>query len=156
MILNRTSIEGHDAEITIGLLRDTLVELIDLSLQAKQAHWNVVGPRFRGVHHQLDELVERTRGYADTVAERIATLGEPAQGLASHVEHQSKLDPFPAVFVKDDEVVKLVVDRLAGLSGRLRERIALARDRDPVTEDLLITALGSLEEQMWMFHAQLQ
>lgn len=39
-------------------LQSQLVELIDLGLQAKQAHWNVVGPPFRSVHHELDEMVQ--------------------------------------------------------------------------------------------------
>ncbi|MFJ6120357.1 ferritin-like domain-containing protein [Streptomyces sp. NPDC092129] len=39
---------------------------------AKQAHWNVYGPRFRSVHLQLDEVVATTRGYADRIAERAA------------------------------------------------------------------------------------
>ncbi len=155
-MLNRTSIQDADVEITVGALRDTVIELIDLSLQTKQAHWNVVGPRFRTVHQHLDELVERTRDFADRAAERAATLGEPAQGQASHVDHQSKLDPFPTAFVKDDEVVKLIVERLSGVTRRLRERIGLVSDRDPISEDLLIEVAGSLEEQLWMFHAQVQ
>jgi len=35
---------------------DTLVELTDLSLQAKQLHWNVIGRHFRSLHEQLDAL----------------------------------------------------------------------------------------------------
>ena len=44
-----------EVRVTAESLQATLVELIDLSLQAKQAHWNVVGPAFRGVHLFLDE-----------------------------------------------------------------------------------------------------
>ena len=44
------------APSTADALQATLVELIDLSLQAKQAHWNVVGPAFKPVHEFLDEL----------------------------------------------------------------------------------------------------
>jgi starvation-inducible DNA-binding protein len=122
-----------------------LVELVDLSLQGKQAHWNVVGPRFRTVHQHLDELVDHTRSFADTVAERIVTLGQPAQGLAAHVAHQSKVDPFPTSYVKDEETVKLIAERLGEVTRRLRERIAVASERDPASE-----------EQLWMFHAQAQ
>lgn len=43
-------------------LQDTLVALIDLSLQAKQAHWNVVGPNFRPLHELLDEFTDAYRG----------------------------------------------------------------------------------------------
>ena len=31
-----------------------LVDLVELHLQGKQAHWNVVGKNFRDLHLQLD------------------------------------------------------------------------------------------------------
>ncbi len=40
--------------ITGEALQETLVDLVGLSLMAKQAHWNIVGPRFRSIHLQLD------------------------------------------------------------------------------------------------------
>jgi len=62
-------------------LQGSLIELIDLSLTAKQAHWNVVGESFKPVHLQLDEIYDVCRLGADEVAERIATLGgEPEAG----------------------------------------------------------------------------
>lgn len=47
----------------------------DLHLTLKHVHWNVVGPNFIGVHEMIDPQVMLVRGYADEVAERIATLG---------------------------------------------------------------------------------
>lgn len=154
--VQRTSIKTEDLEPTILHLRETLVESIDLTLQAKQAHWNVTGPRFRSMHLQLDDIVEHLRKYSDTVAERIVTLGEPATGLAAQVAHQSKVDPLPIAFLPDEELLELLVDRLSGLCARLRGRIAATADRDPVTADLFTRMLATFEEQMWMFHAQAQ
>ncbi|MCU0266789.1 MAG: hypothetical protein MUC45_11890 [Actinomycetia bacterium] len=54
-------------------LQDTLVELIDLSLQAKHYHWNVTGQEFRGVHLHLDEITDQVRLWYDEVAERMAS-----------------------------------------------------------------------------------
>ena len=56
-------------------LQSTLAELIDLALLGKQAHWSVVGPRFRSVHLELDEIVDLARLSFDRVAERLATIG---------------------------------------------------------------------------------
>src|SRR5258706_16394403 len=61
-------------------LQDTLVELTDLHLRAKQAHWNVVGRHFRQVHLHLDELTDEIRGAADLVAERAVSIGYPVDG----------------------------------------------------------------------------
>lgn len=154
MIMNRTALRGADAEIVKTRLQATLVDLISLTLQSKQAHWNVVGPRFRSVHLQLDELVNACRAFSDTVAERIVILGDPAEGGASAVDHQTKLDPLPAIFIHDEDIVKLIVERLAITSARIRQH--LDGMADPVSHDLLVEILGTLEEQMWMFHAQLQ
>ena len=39
---------SEQARKTVGeALQGSLVDLIDLSLLAKQVHWNVIGPRFR-------------------------------------------------------------------------------------------------------------
>ena len=43
-------------ETVAKALQATLVELIDLALVGKQAHWSVVGPQFRSIHLELDEI----------------------------------------------------------------------------------------------------
>ncbi|HEY9305897.1 MAG TPA: DNA starvation/stationary phase protection protein, partial [Mycobacterium sp.] len=63
-----------------GLLQKQLSTYNDLHLTLKHVHWNVVGPNFIGVHEMIDPQVELVRGYADEVAERIATLGGSPQG----------------------------------------------------------------------------
>jgi starvation-inducible DNA-binding protein len=43
-----------DAKDTVAdALQGALVDRIDLSLLAKQVHWNVIGTRFRSIHIQL-------------------------------------------------------------------------------------------------------
>jgi len=65
--------DGRDAfNMAVELSPD--IVLLDLSLLAKQVHWNVVGPRFRSVHLQLDDVVTTARQHSDTVAERAAAL----------------------------------------------------------------------------------
>ena len=48
-------------------LEGTPSERLDLSLVGKQLHWSLVGPLFRALHEQLDELVDSSRELADTV-----------------------------------------------------------------------------------------
>ncbi len=68
-----------------GLLQARLHALNDLQLALKHVHWNVVGPNFIAVHEMIDPQVEKVRGFADEVAERIATLGSapPASPVSS-------------------------------------------------------------------------
>ena len=70
------------ADEVAGILQERLSALNDLHLTLKHIHWNVVGANFIGVHEMIDPQVELVRGYADTVAERIATLGSSPKGLS--------------------------------------------------------------------------
>ena len=137
---------------TTELLQTTLVELIDLSLQAKQAHWNVRGRQVRALHLQLDEVTDEYRLWSDDVAERLVTLGIVPDGRASAVEG-STLDTFPMGWVDDAQVIDLFVNRLDQVGASLKERIQ-ALESDPVSQDMLIGILGGIEKQRWMIQAQ--
>ncbi|CAL9588621.1 DNA protection during starvation protein 2 [Streptomyces sp. enrichment culture] len=135
-------------------LQGTLVDLLGLSLIAKQVHWNVVGPRFRSIHLQLDEVVSATRSFADTVAERSVALGLPADGRPETVASAFTLPGPKEGWVRDSDVVQLMVEALEAAIGRLRERIEATEKPDPVTQDLLIGITAELEKQRWMFDAE--
>ncbi|MFD0199695.1 MULTISPECIES: Dps family protein [Saccharothrix] len=137
-----------------AVLQATLVDLIDLSLVAKQAHWNVVGKNFRSVHLQLDELVTTARTYTDEVAERAAALGISPDGKAKTVAEGSGVPEFPGGWLKEDEVVAAVVTALGELIGRLRKRIDETDKSDLVTQDLLIEITKNFEQAHWMWQAQ--
>jgi starvation-inducible DNA-binding protein len=135
-------------------LQGALVDLIDLSLVAKQVHWNVIGPRFRSVHLQLDEVVTFARGASDTVAERGSAIGVTPDGRAATVAKTSGIDPVTDGWVKDNEVVSIMVNALGSVITRMRERIADTDQPDPVTQDLLIGITRELEKHHWMFEAE--
>jgi starvation-inducible DNA-binding protein len=46
-------------------MQAVLADLIELHIQGKQAHWNIVGTNFRDLHLQLDEIVDAARAFAD-------------------------------------------------------------------------------------------
>ncbi|MFJ8630127.1 Dps family protein [Streptomyces sp. NPDC093568] len=135
-------------------LQGTLVDLLGLSLIGKQAHWNIVGPRFRSIHLQLDEVVATAREYSDTVAERSAALGLPPDGRPETIAAAYTLPGPKEGWVRDTEVVQVIVDTLAAAVERLRARIDATAEADPVTQDLLIGITGELEKQRWMFDAE--
>lgn len=49
----RRTVLDEQRQAVANYLQPQLLELIDLGLQAKQAHWNVVGSRFRSVRRPL-------------------------------------------------------------------------------------------------------
>ena len=137
-------------------LQATLVELVDLALLGKQAHWNVVGPHFRSVHLELDEIIDMSRLAYDRVAERLVTIGVPADGRAETVSTTSELAPYPAGFVSSAETVKIVGAAMDTIAGRMAKRIGRIGDVDPVSQDILIGTLDELEKAAWMLRSQLQ
>ncbi|SFP66404.1 starvation-inducible DNA-binding protein [Amycolatopsis arida] len=143
-----------DKQTTGNVLQATLVELVDLSLIAKQAHWNVVGKNFRSVHLQLDELVSVARTYTDEVAERASAIGLPADGKVRTVAEGSGLPEYPSGWRSDEATIATIVDLLAELIQRLRKRIDETDKSDLVTQDLLIELTSKLEEAHWMWQAQ--
>lgn len=141
-------------EITGAVLQASLTDLIDLSLIAKQAHWNVVGRNFREAHLHLDELVDMARLYTDMVAERAATIGVSPDGRPVTVAKTSGIRAFDEGWRSVDDVTRAIVEILAGLVGRFRERIDQTDQPDPITQDMLIGLTGKLEEAHWMWQAK--
>lgn len=143
-----------EREIAGRALQATLVDLLDLSLVAKQAHWNLYGPRFRSIHLQLDEVVTTARDHADVVAERAAALGVSPDGRAATITATSGVPAFPPGWTKDVDAVDALVRVFAAVIGRVRERIEETGPADAVTQDLLIGLTADLEKQSWMFQAE--
>ncbi|MEW2505185.1 Dps family protein [Amycolatopsis sp. CA-161197] len=150
----KSPLSDADKEITGNALQATLVDLVDLSLIAKQAHWNVVGKNFRSAHLQLDELVATARQYVDEVAERANAIGISPNGKAKTVVESSGVPDYPDNWQSVESTVAAIVDILASLIERLRKRIDETDKSDLVTQDLLIEITRALEEAHWMWQAQ--
>jgi starvation-inducible DNA-binding protein len=143
-----------DRQTTGAVLQGALIELIDLSLAGKQAHWNVVGKNFRSLHLHLDELVAVARTYIDEVAERATAIGVSPNGKARTVAEHSPAMQFPDGWTSDVDTIAAVVTLLADMIKRMRQRIDETDKADLVTQDLLIELTRELEKQYWMWQAQ--
>ncbi|MCM1975043.1 MULTISPECIES: Dps family protein [Streptomyces] len=150
----KSTLPDKERRIAGEALQDTLVDLLGLSLIGKQAHWTVVGPRFRSIHLQLDEIVSSARAFSDTVAERAAALGVPPDGRPATVAASFSLPGPEDGWLRDTEAIELMATSLEQSIGRLRHRIEATEEADPVTQDLLITITAELEKQRWMFDAE--
>ena len=93
-------------------LQAVLADLIELHLQGKQAHWNVVGKNFRDLHLQLDEVVDAAREASDTIAERMRALGAVPDGRSDTIAATTTLPQFPADEQDTAEVVDLIITRI--------------------------------------------
>ncbi|QFR03029.1 DNA starvation/stationary phase protection protein [Streptomyces phaeolivaceus] len=154
MYVVKSPLSEADLKTVSEALQGALVDLVDLSLVAKQIHWNVVGPRFRSVHLQLDEVVDTARLHSDTVAERASTLGVPPDGRAGTVAGSSGIGKVPGGWVKDADAVGALVDALGAVITRMRTRVESTAEADPVSQDIFIGITADLEKHHWMFQAE--
>ncbi|MDT0269434.1 DNA starvation/stationary phase protection protein [Streptomyces sp. DSM 44915] len=150
----RSTLPDTTRKIVGEALQGALVDLVDLSLVAKQTHWNVVGPRFRSIHLQLDDVVATARAHSDTVAERSAAVGVPPDGRAGTVAAGSGIAKVPDGWLRDGDAVRTMVDALGAVIVRTRERLDEVGPVDSVSEDVLIQITRDLEKHHWMFQAE--
>ncbi|WP_413102938.1 Dps family protein [Streptomyces sp. Inha503] len=135
-------------------LQQIVVDLVELHLQGKQAHWNVVGHNFRDLHLQLDQIVDDARESADTIAERMRALAAIPDGRSDTVSSTTTLPAFPAGEASVSTVVDLITARLRATVDTLRTLHDQVDSEDPSTADLLHTIIDSLEKHAWMVSAE--
>ena len=138
------------------LLQGRLHAYNDLHLTLKHAHWNVVGPNFISVHEMIDPQVEEVRGYADEVAERIATLGGSPKGTPGAIVAARSWEDYS--IGRDTAIAHLgALDVVyQGVISSVREVISKVGELDPVTEDMLIGQSAGLELFHWFVRAHLE
>ena len=136
-------------------LQGMLVDLLDLTLIGKHAHWNVEGRLFRSVHQELDDLVDTWRTLSDDVAERAAAIGSSPDGQVEAIAGATQLEPVPPGHLSDRQVLRAIGERIADVTIRTRQRIERIAISDPVSVDLLIQVAATLEKQLWMIRAQI-
>src|SRR5271167_2814244 len=87
-------------------LQKVLVDLIELHLQGKQAHWNLVGTNFRDLHLQLDDIVDTAREASDTIAERMRALDAVPDGRSDTVVATTTVPNLPPGLLGVTETVE--------------------------------------------------
>ena len=139
--------------VVAAALQQALVDLTDLSLQGKQAHWNIEGPGFRSLHLHLDEIIDEVRLAADDVAERMAAIEVSPDARAATVAATSLVEPLEAGFLPTDKTARLYEEHLLGVAERIKATLDPVDEHDHLSNDLLIGVATGLEKQAWMLRA---
>jgi starvation-inducible DNA-binding protein len=141
----------------VELMNRRLADCIDLQSQTKQAHWNVKGPHFIGLHKLFDEIYEATEEYIDLIAERVVQLGGIAEGTVRVAAQRSSLSEYPLVLSSGEDHVAALSDVLAQFSGKAREAIdALEEMGDPDSMDILTEVSRGVDKWLWFVEAHQQ
>jgi len=141
----------------IGLLNQRLAECIDLQTQCKQAHWNVKGTSFIGLHKLFDDVNEDVEQYVDLIAERIVQLGGIAEGTLGAVEGRSTLPDYPLALSSGAEHVAALSDALAAFGRTTRIGIEEMNElEDAGSADLLTDISRGIDKWLWFVEAHQQ
>ena len=135
-------------------LQAVLTDLIELHLQGKQAHWNIVGPNFRDLHLQLDVLIDLARNLSDDVAERMRALEAVPDGRSVTVQKETNLAAFPEGLISTHDAIDRIVAAINAAVGTTRKVHDQVDEEDPTSADLLHTVLEGLEQQAWLIGAE--
>lgn len=153
---SRIDLASNTKTKVIGLLNERLADGIDLSLLTKQAHWNLKGPGFIGVHLMLDGFRDELDVNVDTMAERIAQLGGIALGTTQTTAQSTSLKAYPTEIVAVTDHLEALVERYADAGNKVREAIdACDEAGDADTADILTAYSRMLDKSLWFLQSNL-
>ncbi|MGA2487049.1 MAG: DNA starvation/stationary phase protection protein Dps [Roseiarcus sp.] len=136
---------------SVELLNRHLAAAIDLHGQLKQAHWNVRGPSFIGVHELFDKVAGEADSYSDLIAERAAGLGGVAEGTVQVAAERSFLIPYPLRIADENQHIFAVAATLAAFGQSARDAIRQSETLgDADTADLFTEVSRGVDQQLWL------
>lgn len=158
-MMHRTKIDVADnvRKEMVALLNARLVDAIDLKLQTKQAHWNVKGPSFIGLHELFDGIATRVDEYVDLLAERATSLGGTALGTVQVVSKQTQLAPYPLEITAGRDHVEALSSALAAFGKITRSAIDKADELgDADSADIFTEISRGIDKDLWFVEAHVQ
>ena len=153
----RNNLSSNAKSVSVDLLNARLADGIDLALATKQAHWNLKGPQFIGIHEMLDGFRTEQDEGNDTMAERAVQLGGTALGTTQTVGTMTNLAPYPTdVYAVADHLAALI-DRFGTYANALHESIDQADEAgDADAADIFTEVSRGIDKQLWFLEAHVQ
>ena len=139
------------------LMNQRLADAVDLQMQLKQAHWNMKGPSFIGLHKLFDKIAEEAESYVDMIAERIVQLGGIAEGTVRVAADRSRLEEYPLAIATGLAHVEAAAKALSTFGHEARNTIAEADELgDADTADLFTKISRGIDKWLWFVEAHSQ
>jgi starvation-inducible DNA-binding protein len=141
----------------VTLLNARLADCIDLQTQCKQAHWNVKGTSFIGLHKLFDDINSDVEEYVDLLAERVVQLGGVAEGTARCAAERSTLSEYPMDISDGLDHVEALSTALSAFGQVCRAGIEQVDGwGDADTADILTEISRGVDKWLWFVEAHQQ
>ncbi len=141
----------------IGIVNQRLADIIDLQAQLKQAHCNVKGPHFIGLHELFDKIAEDVEDYVDLIAERVVQLGGIAEGTVRVAASRTRLDEYPLDIADGAAHIEAVARALSAFGREARMTIEEAQALDDAdTADIFTEVSRAIDKWLWFVEAHTQ
>ena len=137
-------------------LQRVLTDLIALELVGKQIHWNIVGPNFRDVHLNLDDVVDIAREGSDEVAERMRAINAVPDGRPTTVSAATTVPAAPEGEILTGEGVAYIVSAIEAVVATLRGVDEDVDSEDPTSSGIVEDLIGKLEQQAWFLSSEVR
>lgn len=135
-------------------LERALVDVTVLSLVSKQIHWNVVGPNFRDIHLNLDEVVTIARDASDEFAERMRAINVLPDGRPSTLAERTSVPTAPEGALMVSDAVDYMVTAINAVVSTLRDIHKVVDETDSMSSGIVEDYVLKLEQQAWFLSAQ--
>jgi starvation-inducible DNA-binding protein len=140
-----------------ALMNQRLGDAVDLQMQMKQAHWNVKGPHFIGLHELFDQIDEAVESYVDLIAERIVQLGGSAEATVRVAAFRSRLEEYPLTIADGCAHVKAVSKALFTFGHEARNTINQVDELgDADAADIFTEISRVIDKWLWFVEAHAQ
>ena len=137
-------------------LQRVLTDLIALELVGKQIHWNVVGPNFRDIHLNLDDVVDIAREGSDEVAERMRAINAVPDGRPGTIAAATTVPAAPEGEILTSEGVAYIVSAIEAVVATLRGVDEDVDAEDPTSSGIVEDLIGKLEQQAWFLSSEIR
>ncbi|MGX9963936.1 DNA starvation/stationary phase protection protein Dps [Roseomonas sp. F4] len=151
---SRNDLQDNAKSTSIEVLQACLTDSIDLYNTTRQAHWNVKGPNFHGLHLMFETFYTTLETDIDELAERLVQIGGTAIGASQDVAAKTRLAAYPGDLKAGRDHVLALSERYAALAKSVREGIDDTDEAgDADTADILTGVSKNLDKALWMLEA---
>jgi starvation-inducible DNA-binding protein len=157
MFPTKNSIPLEQRVQLIELLNIRLAEATDLYSHAKNAHWNIKGANFVGLHQLFDDIAKSVSKHADTLAERAVQLGGTALGTIHSAVQSSRLPLYPVTISNERDHLNALIESVSIFAKNVRVAqgwCTILQDQD--TMDIFVEISRDMDRYLWMLEAHLE